>query len=181
MKTLLCFITLLLSHTIMAQTSAADNKPFETITFRDIPNGPAVFGVFEGRSPCPVLAEQLHFSISAECEKLKLEIDLYHDPASHAPTNYVLSVIGGGDVVRQQGGAYRMYRVQGQWAILKNVASYPGMEVVRLAIDDKGTELFLLKGDDNVLFILDKNKGILAGNEDFSYTLNRVALVAGKK
>lgn len=41
--------------------------------------------------------------------------------------------------------------------------------------------LYLLKGDDNVLFILDENKELRVGNEDFSYTLNRVELVPGKK
>lgn len=30
-----------------------------------------------------------------------------------------------------------------------------------------------MKGDDNVLFFLDKDRNLLVGNSDFSYTLNR--------
>jgi hypothetical protein len=32
----------------------------------------------------------------------------------------------------------------------------------------------LYKGDENVLFILDEKREFLAGDQDFSYTLNRV-------
>jgi len=44
-----------------------------------------------------------------------------------------------------------------------------------------GAYFYLLKGDENVLFILDENKAFRNGNEDFSYTLNRVELVPAKK
>ncbi|MBO0948448.1 hypothetical protein [Fibrella forsythiae] len=34
--------------------------------------------------------------------------------------------------------------------------------------------VYLLKGDDNVLFILDQTRGFRVGTADLSYTLNRV-------
>lgn len=158
-----------------AQTSPADNRPFATITFKPIPKASSVYGVFQGRTPCPI-ASQLHMPTSGDCEKLKWQIVLYREPAT-----FVLTIVGGGEVVHQQGGSYRWYEVKGQWTVLKGIALNTGMDVFRLTIDDKGTELRLLKGDDNVLFLLDKDFSVLAGDGDFSYTLNRVELFAGKK
>ena len=40
--------------------------------------------------------------------------------------------------------------------------------------DDKtGPGLAFLQGDGNVLFFLDKNRNLMVGNNDHSYTLNR--------
>ncbi len=39
--------------------------------------------------------------------------------------------------------------------------------------DKQAYSLYLLKGDDNILFFVDPNGRLLVGNEDFSYTLNR--------
>ncbi|HEY6899111.1 MAG TPA: hypothetical protein VI233_00650 [Puia sp.] len=178
MKLILCLAALFFAYTVAAQTSPADNKPFQAITFRAIPRGPSVFGVFQGRTPCEI-ARWLGLTTDSYCEKLKWEVVLYRDSVTMQPVRYLLSIVGGGEVVHQYGGTYRWYQVEGRWTVLKNVAPYPSMDIFRLSIGDK--ELYLLKGDDNVLFILDKDKAVMAGNEDFSYTLNRVELVAGKK
>ncbi|HMH33129.1 MAG TPA: hypothetical protein VK543_08875 [Puia sp.] len=45
-------------------------------------------------------------------------------------------------------------------------------------LTDQGAYFYFLKGDENVLFVLDEKKQLRVGNEDFSYTLNRVELVA---
>jgi len=50
-----------------------------------------------------------------------------------------------------------------------------------LKLNDTAAYFYLLKGDDNVLFVLDENKELRVGNIDFSYTLNRVELVPGNK
>src|SRR5882757_4679674 len=83
-----------------AQTASADNKLFHTITFHPIPKGPSVFGIFEGRPPCAGLAEQLKISIDADCVKLKCDLTLYRDPVTSQPTNFILSVVGGGNVIK---------------------------------------------------------------------------------
>jgi len=47
---------------------------------------------------------------------------------------------------------------------------------------DKPAESFtLMKGDDNVLFILDQHNQFRVGDMNFSYTLNRVKLVKGER
>jgi hypothetical protein len=163
-----------------AQTVAADNKPFQTITFHPIPKGPSVVGVFEGRFPCPGVAIQLKISIDDDCAKLKCDLTLYRDSVTFQPTKFVFTIVGGGDVVKQEGGSYRLKILEGKWAIVKGIKSNPDAVVVQLDFGKLGAYLYLMKADENVLFILDENKEFRVGNEDFSYTLNRVELVPGK-
>jgi hypothetical protein len=66
---------------------------------------------------------------------------------------------------------------EGKWAIIKGIPSNSRAEVYRLELGQPAVYLYLLKGDENLLFILDENKDFRVGNEDFSYTLNRVELV----
>ena len=160
-----------------AQTAAADNKSFQTITFHPIPKGPSVFGVFEGRFPCPGVARQLKISIDADCAKLKCDLTLYRDSVTFQPTKFVFTIVGGGDVVKQEGGSYRQKLLEGKWAIVKGIKLSPDAEVFQLELSKPGTYFYLMKGDENVLFLLDENKEFRVGNEDFSYTLNRVELV----
>ena len=61
---------------------------------------------------------------------------------------------------------------QGKWHIIQGTPNDPQAIVFQLDLD-ANTFLYLLKGDENVLFILDKNKSFLIGNADHSYTLNR--------
>ncbi len=164
-----------------AQTATVDNKLSQTITFHPIPKGPSVFGVFEERCPCREIASQLNIATDADCVMLKLDITLYQDSVTFQPTTYTLSIVGGGNVVKQEGGSYRQKVLEGKWAIVKGIKSNSNAEVYELELSTPGSYLYLLKGDDNVLFILDENKEFRVGNEDFSYTLNRVELVPGKK
>ena len=87
-------------------------------------------------------------------------LTLYHDSVTQAPTQYETWGMG-------------QWSGKGSWQILRGVATGPGATIFQLDLG-KGTFLFLLKGDDNVLFILDRNKNFLIGNADHSYTLNRV-------
>ena len=181
---LIVFITVfffLFANLSRAQTAAADNKLFQTITFHPIPSGPSVFGVFEGRPPCREIARQLDISTDADCPKLKCNIIFYRDPATLLPTSFTLSIVGGGDVVKQDGGSYRKKVLEGKWTIVKGIKSNPAAEVYQLNFGKPGSYFYLLKGDENVLFVLDEKKEFRVGNEDFSYTLNRIELVAGNK
>ena len=60
----------------------------------------------------------------------------------------------------------------GKWRIVRGTPTDALATVFELELD-ANTYLFLLKGDDNVLFILDRNKNFLTGNAKFSYTMNR--------
>jgi hypothetical protein len=164
-----------------AQTAAVDNKPAQTITFRPIPTGPTVLGVFEGRPPCKGLAEQLKISIPADCEKLKWNLTLYRDPETLLPTTYAFIIVGVGDVIKHaDGSSHQEKLLKGKWTIIKGIKQNPHAIIYGIELGT-GAYLYLLKGDENVLFILDENKEFSVGNENFSYTLNRVELVPGNK
>ncbi len=168
------------NHAI-AQTATANNKPFSTVTYHPIPKGPSVYGIFEGRPLCRGIANQLQLATDADCVKLKCELVLYQDPVTFQPTNCTLSIVGGGDVIKQPGNPYRLKHLEGKWSVVKGIPANPGAEVYRLELPKPGNYIYLLKGDANVLFVLDENKAFMTGNEDFSYTLNRVELVPGNK
>ena len=171
----------LLVNSSNAQTAAADNKLSQTITFRPIPMGSSVFGVFEGRPPCTGIATQLNITTPTDCEKLKWRLTLHQDPVKLQPSGFTLLISGAGDEVKQTGSSYRQILLKGKWGILKGIKSNSVAEVYKLEFDKPGTDFYLLKGDNNVLFVLDENKEFRIGNSDFSYTLNRVELVPGNK
>jgi len=168
-------------HLSKAQTAAADNKLSQTITFRPIPTGPSVLGVFQGRPPCSEIAKQLDLPIPPDCEKLKWDLVFYQDPATLQPAAFTLDIVGGGEVVKQAGGSYQRKILKGKWTIVKGLRSDPDAAIYALEFDSPKTRLYLFKGDENVLFVLDENKEFRTGNENFSYTLNRVELVPGSR
>jgi len=181
---LLVLITTLYSSFLnfsKAQTATADNKLSQSITFHPIPKGPSVLGTFQGRPPCSEIAKQLNLLTDADCIKLKWSLTLYHNPVTFQPTTCTLLMVGGGDVIKQDENSYRQKAYEGKWAIIKGIKSDPDAEVYQLELGKPGAHFYLLKGDENVLFVLDQNKEFRVGNEDFSYTLNRVELVPGNK
>ena len=168
-------------NTSKSQTSAADNKPSQTITFHSIPKGPSVFGNFEGRFPCFEVARQLKIETTADCVKFKWSLTLYQDPVTFQPITFTLSIVGGGDIVKLEGSSYRQKLCAGKWAIIKGLKSNPDADVYQLEFNQPVIYFYFLKGDENVLFVLNENKEFRVGNENFSYTLNRVELVAKNK
>jgi hypothetical protein len=125
--------------------------------------GPAVAGVFEGRSPCRGIARQLRIPSHPACLKAKWRVTLYQNPETLTPTIY-----------RIEGTFFRRGAVEGTWAHVRT-RNGAGPIVYRLTPGSNGTALYLLKGDDNVLFFLDQKEQLLVGNLYFSYTLNRRA------
>lgn len=147
-----------------AQTAAGDNKLSQSFTYRHpIPKGPSVYGIFEGRPPCREIAKQVDSPATAECTKIKWRLILYQDSVTKQPSTYQL--LG------------RYLPARGEWQIIRGTKYDPGAEVYQLTLAKPGTYFYFLKGDNNVLFVLDENKEFRTGNQDFSYTLNRVELI----
>jgi hypothetical protein len=163
-----------------AQTAVQDNKVTQAITYRPIPSGKKLVAVFEGRPPCSGLKKQLNLEVDADCVKLKWELILFHDSITLQPTTFTLNVVGAGDVMKDQANPYRLSRLNGKWSIIKGAPSNAKAVIFKLEGSNPGFCIYLLKGDDSVLFVLDEKKNFIPGNEDFSYTLNRVELVPGK-
>jgi hypothetical protein len=124
-------------------------------------NDSPVSAAFAGRSPCREVARELNRAVGTDCNKLKWDLTLYRDPKTLAPTNYQL-----------KGTLYRDHIREGKWKVLRGTKTNPNAVVYEL--DEASVEpLFLLKGDDGVLFFLARDGSFLIGNEEFSYTLNR--------
>ena len=157
-------LLLMINIQLSAQTAAKDNIISESITFKDPPTGADIYGIFEGRTPCTPISRQLGAATDPDCDHLKWQIILYHDTLTLAPTVFVLST-----------ELFDRRPLKGKWEIAdkKNTAG----TLLALHYSPNRKPLHLLKGDDNVLFILNDNGQMLTGNADFSYTLNRVKKV----
>jgi hypothetical protein len=154
----LCF--LILCTSLKGQMLSTSNEPSQIATGSRIASGPSVYGVFAGRTPCQEFMREVKLAIRPECIKRKMGVTFYQDPVTHEPTTYE---------------TYGMDKRtgKGKWHIIKGMPGDPQATVFKLDLDAENF-LFLLKGDDNVLFILDRNKHYLVGNGSFSYTFNRV-------
>ena len=153
------FITNFLLLGTTAQVISTSNQPSQVWPGGGISTGPHVYGVFAGRTPCKEFMAELNLDASPECLKRKMYMILYQDPTTGKPTTYETKGMD-------------KWSGKGKWFILQGTPTNPNATVFQVELDAK-TSLYLLKGDDNVLFILDKNKNFLIGNAKFSYTLNR--------
>lgn len=142
-----------------AQIISTSNQPSQVYPGGGIATGKHVYGVFAGRTACQEFMKDLNLDANPDCIKRKMKIILYQDSATGKPTTY-----------ETKGMA--KWSGKGKWFILQGTPTDPNATVFKVELD-ANTSLFLLKGDDNVLFILDRNKNFLLGNARFSYTLNR--------
>lgn len=123
---------------------------------------------FSGRSPCREIAKEMNHAAGPDCLKLKWSIDLSRDPQTLAPTTYRLR----GTLYRHEARGTERIR-EGKWKVIKGTKWDPNAIVYRLDAFETDGPIFLLKADRNILFFLANDRGLLVGNEDFSYTLNR--------
>jgi len=142
-----------------AQIISTSNHPSQVYPGGGIATGAHVYGVFAGRTACQEFMKELNLGENPECIKRKMSIILYQDSVTGKPTTYETKGMG-------------KWSGKGNWYILQGTPVDPRATVFQLKLDATSS-LFLLKGDDNVLFILDRNKNFLTGNARFSYTLNR--------
>ena len=143
----------------VAQIISTSNQPSQVWPGGGIATGSHVYGVFAGRTACHEFMKELNLDANPDCIKRKMKIILYQDSVTGKPTNYETKGMG-------------KFSGKGNWFILQGTPTDPRATVFQVKLDTN-TSLFLLKGDDNVLFILDRNKNLLIGNAKFSYTLNR--------
>jgi hypothetical protein len=119
--------------------------------------------IYDGRTPCQTFASDHLMKASSECFKLKWRLVLNRDPVTHAPTTYKMRKV--------VDNAFK--DVTGSWSITKGVPGNSKVLIIRID-PGKGKEtISLLVGDSNVLFLLDTEDKLYAGNGDWSYTLNK--------
>ncbi|HEY6975731.1 MAG TPA: hypothetical protein VH396_05555 [Chitinophagaceae bacterium] len=113
---------------------------------------------FEGRTPCNVPGI---IPAGMLCYKLKWYIVLYANAEKNGAGTYKVY----GTPYRKQGGK------TGNWKI---VTGKNGRIIYQLYEDNGNGFLHLLKLDEHVLVFTDAQGKLLVGNEDFSYTMNRI-------
>ncbi|MGV3601231.1 MAG: hypothetical protein ACO1N1_08495 [Dyadobacter fermentans] len=155
-----CFLFL---HEAPAQSVALANKPSKTTSRKPVAEGASVWGVFHGRVPCQATAKMMAIGVEANCEVLKWAFTFNHDPQTGKPTTY-----------QWDGSLYREQPRTGKWALVRGTADDPHATVIQLDPDQPEKTVYLLKGDENVLFILDRSKKPMVGGDYLSYTFNRV-------
>ena len=155
-----CFIYfLILPIGAKAQILSTSNQPSQIYGGPRVAASASVYGVFAGRTPCQEFMRELNMGLRPECTKRKMKVILFQDSVTHEPTVYETRGMG-------------KWTGRGSWHIVRGTPTDPQAIVFQLDLSPD-TFLFLLKGDDNVLFILDKNRNFLIGNASFSYTMNR--------
>lgn len=114
--------------------------------------------LFDGRTPCAVPDI---IAPDSPCYKLKWRITFYANAITNQPLSYKIS----GTPWRKENGK------EGTWGI---ITAKSGKVMYRLN-DIHGKEfIYLLKLDEHILLFTDADGKLLVGNEDFSYTLNRI-------
>jgi hypothetical protein len=129
-------------------------------------NDPDISAVFEGRTPCDQALLDINGMSMRGCNRVKIQLTLYQNEKTLEPTSFKLASIyvGTGDSV---------YVTSGRCTVIQDGYQRKGT-VYHLTVDKTRTSLFLLKGDDNVLFVLDNERRLKVGNKDLSFTLNKV-------
>jgi hypothetical protein len=151
------------SSLLNAQLTVSGNNPYKKTSGTPIESGPAVVGAFEGRTPCSQVLEVLNLPTRPDCFKLKWSLTLFQEPETKQPTTFALK------------GSYSNHvGKNGKWIISRGMPGNPEAVIYELSLSDPQATLYIFQGDENVLFLLDKNKQFLKGNKEFSYTLNRV-------
>jgi hypothetical protein len=116
--------------------------------------------VYEGRTPCQELSVAAGMNRGPECIKLKWYMILYADPVTHKPSYYLK---GGRSFTRDK-------MEKGKWSISQ---SKDGRTIYTLSPEKQTYSFNLVQLDDNILVFTDKQGNLLAGDENFSYILNR--------
>lgn len=138
--------------------TAVASQPDMSYKISPLASGPTVFAVFEGRTPCQGIGRELKSAVTGGCNKVKWRVTLYQNPETRMPTTYKI-----------EGSLHRRAAREGNWTITHDAQRV----VYQLSPSATEAALFLLKGDDNVLFFLDQKRKPMVGSCDFSYTLNR--------
>jgi hypothetical protein len=110
--------------------------------------------VFVGRTPCRGMEELMIGKTRPDCYKKKWMISMYKDNP------------------KAKTGTYRIGTTQsrnGKWTLKNDKA---GNIIYSLDLNN-GNTMDLLQTDENIVYIMDPKGGVMVGDHDFSYSLNR--------
>ena len=108
---------------------------------------------FEGRTPCRGIEELMYGTTRTDCYKKKWLVRLYKNDTKSG--TYKI----GGTVPSKTG----------KWKLKQNA----GGKIIYSLDLSNGKTLDLLQTDENIVYIMDPKGGLMVGDHDFSYSLNR--------
>ena len=139
-----------------------------------VPAGSSTLGVFVGTSPCADIARPLlKIPPGANCDQIKWNLTLYHDPNTLTPTTYKLNSEYGFYVDNRTYVTKGTNVGEGKWAIVRGTKTDPHAIVYQLDPDKPQIAISFVKVGDHLLHLLNRDKGLMIGNASWSYTLNR--------
>ncbi len=120
-------------------------------------NGDTILAVFEGRVSCPV--------VICVGGRMKVQLTLYQNQETKAPTTYWLGLIGskGNDRIVTQGAL----------TVRHGVKDYPQAVVYELDSNANRDFRYYWKVNDDILFLLDENLSPKVGDNAWGYMLGR--------
>lgn len=133
-------------------------KPRSLVGSAFAPDDKSTQVIFEGRTPCLEIASGNQMSVKEGCFKLKWKFTLNRDATTLEPTTFTMRQVVDGTAKE----------IEAKWTIVKE-----GAAIIYRLEPRIGQPIYLLAGDHNVLYFMDKNFNLYQGNKDFSYTLNR--------
>jgi hypothetical protein len=146
---------------------------------------PDIFAVFAGTTPCNNMVRPIHQipgepdceMVKCNCVMVEWKLIFYYDPLTKEPTEYKLSSIN--RFIVKETNMYSQpgtkAESQGKYAIIRGTTTNARAVLYRLNPDKPAIMLDLLKLNDSLLHIVDREGKLMIGNEFWSYTLNRVA------
>lgn len=141
---------------------------FEPFSISPFPLTDSVkLGVYLGRTNCHADMPGLN-GIKGGCNRIKWQLTLYQDPATHTPAQFELKTV-------YVGVNNTVYTKTGSWEVKKGTPSDSNSVFYQLNAehDNQAAKITLLKADNKILYFTDKDLNLLAGNGDHSYALNR--------
>jgi hypothetical protein len=151
-----------LSIALAGKPRASEAAPPEmSYSLMPLATGREVYGVFEGRTPC-AQAQVIGIKVDDGCMKLKWRITLFQDASTHAATSY-----------RAEGSLFPQGARTGLVTALPGTPFDANARVLRLEPPQGAQPIYLMRGDENVLFFLDQAGRIGLGNQDFNYAISR--------
>lgn len=127
----------------------------------EIPSIPSNSITYAGRTPCTEIAQDNKLEVSEGCYKLKWKLILNRDTLTGELAKFELFMIN-----------RRQSALTGKVQISKSPGHGPAL-IYTLLPDNSERPIRFLTLDQNILFFLDNNGKLYAGNEEFSYALNR--------
>src|SRR3954471_5496761 len=162
-----------LSFAVVDKLQPAGSGPQPAYKPRPLSAGPTVYGVFEGRTPCDVAA-MIDAPLPGGCHRLDWRLTLFQDAKTRGLTTY-----------RLEGSLFGSGPREGDVSPLDGTPFDPTARVLKLELpaaarsEDGAAQgpgpVYLMRGDDDVLFILDRAGKLGLGDRESNYVLSRRA------